>query len=78
MGERADKLRAELEMVEAEEAFVELKGKHHEGKVSAEAYSEAKRELREKRRKFRTIREAAAAGEGVARPGTVKAKVKSG
>lgn len=63
---KSDELRAELELVEREEALIKAKG------TKKGPSRELKLQVREARRKAREAREAES-GDGVARPETVRA-----
>ncbi len=65
----AEELRAQLKMVELEDKLVEAKGTESGPTV------QLRRQVREARRAFRELREARAAGEGVARPATIETAV---
>ena len=67
----ADELRAQLKVVELEEKLVAAKGPDGDKAVP----DGLKREVREARRVYRTMREARAVDEGTARPGTIEAEV---
>jgi hypothetical protein len=74
---RADELRAELEVEELQERLTAAK---QDPKADPEQLQQLKVDLREARRRHRTLREAtppeAAAGDAVVRPATVKATTK--
>ncbi len=64
---KSDDLRAELEVVELEEALIQAKG------TKKGPSREQKLQVREARRAAREAREAEQSGDGVARPKTVRA-----
>lgn len=81
---RADELKAELEVVELEDELRDLKADpdvptgERGGPPASEEYLQLKEQLREARRRFREMREAAppeqAPGDATVRPATVRSK----
>jgi hypothetical protein len=76
-----ERLKAELELAELEEAFLAAKEKFEDGKLSYPKYREIKQEFHDARVAFRTLRqeeaEAAADGDANARPASVKSTAKA-